>query len=291
MVPFRQCKLTELLFSNSFPSSNQATGLNRHPQKAIMIVTADPMGDYNATSQILRYSALAREVAVPRAPSIAESILSSTLGSRHGSASGRNTPSMGTNEELEKALAEIARLTAENESLSVRLAEEEILRTDFELRLKASEERCIMIEQEVREECWNEMDERMEEERKRWQNALDQQVSLIPVQSNPPHTNQISLVSTTSISTRRLKSCPEDFKVSCGHKGSPTEDTNNLSSSRRPPTLLRRAGRRSRVRERPASQQDCSPGARAELPLSYQEVPVEEYSGDFSQLQYPRTRK
>ncbi|PWY66547.1 kinesin family protein [Aspergillus eucalypticola CBS 122712] len=175
MVPFRQCKLTELLFSNSFPSSNQATGLNRHPQKAIMIVTADPMGDYNATSQILRYSALAREVAVPRAPSIAESILSSTLGSRHGSASGRNTPSMGTNEELEKALAEIARLTAENESLSVRLAEEEILRTDFELRLKASEERCIMIEQEVREECWNEMDERMEEERKRWQNALDQQ--------------------------------------------------------------------------------------------------------------------
>ncbi|GKZ29263.1 hypothetical protein AbraIFM66950_004069 [Aspergillus brasiliensis] len=175
MVPFRQCKLTELLFSNSFPSANQATGLNRHPQKAIMIVTADPMGDYNATSQILRYSALAREVAVPRAPSIAESILSSTLGSRHGSASGRNTPSMGTNEELEKALAEVARLTAENESLSVRLAEEEILRTDFELRLKASEERRITIEQEVREECWNEMDERMEEERKRWQTALDQQ--------------------------------------------------------------------------------------------------------------------
>ncbi|GKZ45017.1 hypothetical protein AbraIFM66951_007377 [Aspergillus brasiliensis] len=175
MVPFRQCKLTELLFSNSFPSANQATGLNRHPQKAIMIVTADPMGDYNATSQILRYSALAREVAVPRAPSVAESILSSTLGSRHGSASGRNTPSMGTNEELEKALAEVARLTAENESLSVRLAEEEILRTDFELRLKASEERCITIEQEVREECWNEMDERMEEERKRWQTALDQQ--------------------------------------------------------------------------------------------------------------------
>lgn len=189
MVPFRQCKLTELLFSNSFPSSNQTTGFNRHPQKAIMIVTADPMGDYNATSQILRYSALAREVAVPRAPSIAESILSSTLGSRHGSVSGRNTPSMGTNEELEKALAEIARLTTENESLSVRLAEEEILRTDFGLRLKASEERCIMIEQEVREECWNEMDERMEEERKRWQNALDQQVSLIPVHADSPYTN------------------------------------------------------------------------------------------------------
>ncbi|PYI01381.1 kinesin family protein [Aspergillus sclerotiicarbonarius CBS 121057] len=175
MVPFRQCKLTELLFSNSFPSSNQTSGHNRHPQKAIMIVTADPMGDYNATSQILRYSALAREVAVPRAPSIAESILSSTLGSRHGSASGRNTPSPSTNEELEKAAVEIARLTTETESLSVKLAEEEILRADLEMRLKASEERCIVIEQDVREECWNEMDERMEEERKRWQSAWDQQ--------------------------------------------------------------------------------------------------------------------
>ncbi|RAK98283.1 kinesin family protein [Aspergillus ibericus CBS 121593] len=175
MVPFRQCKLTELLFSNSFPSSNQTSGHNRHPQKAIMIVTADPMGDYNATSQILRYSALAREVAVPRAPSIAESILSSTLGSRHGSASGRNTPSPSANEELEKAAVEIARLTTETESLAVKLAEEEILRADLEMRLKASEERCIVIEQEVREECWNEMDERMEEERKRWQSAWDQQ--------------------------------------------------------------------------------------------------------------------
>ncbi|PWY80337.1 kinesin family protein [Aspergillus sclerotioniger CBS 115572] len=175
MVPFRQCKLTELLFSNSFPSSNQTSGFNRRPQKAIMIVTADPMGDYNANSQILRYSALAREVAVPRAPSIAESILSSTLGSRHGSTSGRNTPSPSTNEELEKAAVEIARLTAETESLAVKLAEEEILRADVEMRLKASEERCILIEQEVREECWNEMDERMEEERKRWQSAWDQQ--------------------------------------------------------------------------------------------------------------------
>lgn len=40
-----------------------------------MIVTANPHGDFNATSQILRYSALAREVTVPRIPSITESIL------------------------------------------------------------------------------------------------------------------------------------------------------------------------------------------------------------------------
>lgn len=77
-MPFRQCKLTELLFSNSFPSPStlaQSQSIRRNPQKAVMIVTADPHGDFNATSQILRYSALAREVTVPRVPSISETIL------------------------------------------------------------------------------------------------------------------------------------------------------------------------------------------------------------------------
>ncbi|KAL1874938.1 hypothetical protein VTK73DRAFT_10364 [Phialemonium thermophilum] len=80
MVPFRQCKLTELLFSNSFPSASSyssSTTTRRNPQKAVMIVTADPHGDFNATSQILRYSALAREITVPRIPSITQTILSS----------------------------------------------------------------------------------------------------------------------------------------------------------------------------------------------------------------------
>jgi hypothetical protein len=149
--------------------------MNRNPQKAIMIVTADPLGDYNATSQILRYSALAREVTVPRATS-AESILSSTLGSRKGSG-GRHTPQLDLAEDLEKALAEIERLTAENERLSLRLTEEEVLRAETETALIVSEERCLLIEQEVREECWAEMDERMEQERKRWQAAWDEQVS------------------------------------------------------------------------------------------------------------------
>jgi sugar-specific transcriptional regulator TrmB len=81
-------------------------------------------------------------------------------------------------EELEQALAEIERLTSENEKLSVRLAEEEIVRTELDMRLKASEERCLVIEQEVREECWAEMDERMEEEKKKWQAALDEQVRI-----------------------------------------------------------------------------------------------------------------
>lgn len=142
-----------------------------------MIVTADPLGDYNATSQILRYSALAREVTVPRVPS-AESVLSSTLGSRKESG-GRQSPQLELAEGLEKALVEIQRLTAENDRLNLRLTEEEILRAETETALIVSEDRCLLIEQEVREECWVEMDERMEQERKRWQSAWDEQVSNI----------------------------------------------------------------------------------------------------------------
>ena len=171
MVPFRQCKLTELLFSNSFPSAQSSH--NRPPQRATMIVTADPLGDYNATSQILRYSALARDVAVPRAPSATESILSGTMRSP------RVSDNAQVSEELEDAAAEIERLTSENENLAVRLADEEAARAELEMRLASSEERCLMIEQDVREECWAEMEEQMEEERKRWQSAWDDQVSYV----------------------------------------------------------------------------------------------------------------
>ncbi|KAJ5551001.1 hypothetical protein N7461_005699 [Penicillium sp. DV-2018c] len=173
LVPYRQCKLTELLFSNSFPSPHQMSR-GQYPQKAIMIVTADPLGDFNATSQILRYSALAREVTVPRIPSISESILSA--GSSHRSVSGCTSPHMDLTEELERATAEIKRLTRDCHGLAVKLAEEEIARSDVEARLRAAEERCLTIEQDVREECWAEMDEKTEEERRRWQKAWDEQL-------------------------------------------------------------------------------------------------------------------
>ncbi|CAG8163294.1 unnamed protein product [Penicillium olsonii] len=174
LVPYRQCKLTELLFSNSFPSSTQMSR-GQYPQKAIMVVTADPLGDFNATSQILRYSALAREVTVPRAPSVCESI-SSDASSSHRSVSGRSSHHFDSTEELERAAAEINRLTRDCHSLAVKLAEEEIARCEVETKLQAAEDRCLMIEQDVREECWAEMDEKMEEERKRWQTAWDEQI-------------------------------------------------------------------------------------------------------------------
>ncbi|KAJ5492936.1 hypothetical protein N7539_001682 [Penicillium diatomitis] len=174
LVPYRQCKLTELLFSSSFPSSNQMSR-GQYPQKAIMIVTADPLGDYNATSQILRYSALAREVTVPRVPSLAGSIVSATS-ERNQSTSGRVSLDDGLAEELERAMAEIARLTKDCHNFAVRLAEEEMARSEAEIKLQAAEDRCVMIEQEVREECWADMDEQMEKERKRWQAAWDEQI-------------------------------------------------------------------------------------------------------------------
>lgn len=174
LVPYRQCKLTELLFSNSFPSSHQMSR-GQYPQKGIMIVTADPLGDFNATSQILRYSALAREVTVPRVPSVCESILSVASGS-HRSVSGCTSPNFDSTEELERATAEITRLTRDCHGLALKLAEEEIARADVEMRLRAAEERCLMIEQDVREECWAEMDEKTEEERRRWQRAWDEQI-------------------------------------------------------------------------------------------------------------------
>lgn len=138
-----------------------------------MIVTADPLGDFNATSQILRYSALAREVTVPRIPSVS-TILSSSSSSK-GGGSGRTSPNFASNEELEKAMAEISRLTTDCHTLSIRLAEEEIVREELEIRLGSAEDKYLMVEQEVREECWAEMDERMEEERTKWQNAWDEQ--------------------------------------------------------------------------------------------------------------------
>lgn len=144
-----------------------------------MIVTADPLGDFNATSQILRYSALAREVTVPRIPSVTSTILSSSSSSqsRPPTANGRTTPYAASTEDLEEAAREIVRITDDYEALIVRLAEEEIARQEVELRLRAVEDKCLLIEQEVREECWAEMDEKMEDERERWQDAMDRQVS------------------------------------------------------------------------------------------------------------------
>ena len=142
-----------------------------------MIVTADPLGDFNATSQILRYSALAREVTVPRIPSVSSTILFSTaaFNKQQNQTTSRpsspNTASTHDGAILEMAFSEIARLGEEVEVLSVRLSEEEGRRREAEEGWQRAEEKAEETEGAVREECWSEMETRLVEERRRWMGA------------------------------------------------------------------------------------------------------------------------
>ncbi|TKA37913.1 hypothetical protein B0A54_10515 [Friedmanniomyces endolithicus] len=169
MVPFRQCKLTELLFSNSFSSHG---AMQKAPQKAIMIVTADPLGDFNATSQILRYSALAREVTVPRIPSVTSTFLSGAMTPHGKNASGRTTPSA-TQEDLEQALTQLARLQEELEVTQVLLEEETFRRQEAEASWQRAESRIEEVEAEIREELVEEMEAQLQLEQRRWRAARD----------------------------------------------------------------------------------------------------------------------
>ena len=141
-----------------------------------MVVTADPQSDFNATSQILRYSALAREVTVPRIPSTTSTILSSLPpkhpGSTTATSSGRTTPSA-VLEELESANAEIARLTQEIEIFALRLSEETARRKAAEASWAAAEDHMQDLEQDIRDECYVELETAVDQERRRWQAALD----------------------------------------------------------------------------------------------------------------------
>ncbi|KAF2724970.1 P-loop containing nucleoside triphosphate hydrolase protein [Polychaeton citri CBS 116435] len=169
LVPYRQCKLTELLFSNSFSAQDHH---RRAPQKGVMIVTADPLGDFNATSQILRYSALAREVTVPRIPSVTSQI--GNLPGNRVASGGRNSPTnVQLQSDLDEALTEISRLRDELEASQFRLEEEENRRREVENSWKATELRIEEVEAAVREELYEEMESRLQLEMRRWRAARD----------------------------------------------------------------------------------------------------------------------
>lgn len=137
-----------------------------------MIVTADAKGDFNATTQILRYSALAREVTAPRIPSTTSTILAGTALKSPTTSSGRSTPSA-VLDELESANAEIARLTSEIEVFALRFTEETARRKAAEQSWQAAEAHMADIEQEIRDECFAEMEAAVDQERRRWQAAWD----------------------------------------------------------------------------------------------------------------------
>lgn len=155
-----------------------------------MIVTADPRGDFNATSQILRYSALAREVAVPRVPSITSTILSPTqnrsisptlnhnhlrpvVPSHH--VSYRNyTPQMNIDDRatMEVAALEIARLSEEADQLREEVDRQAEARFTAEAHLLTMEDRMLDLEAAIREECANEFEQRLALEMARWKNSM-----------------------------------------------------------------------------------------------------------------------
>lgn len=192
IVPYRQCKLTELLFSNSFPSSSatsQSQAPRRNPQRGVMIVTADPVGDFNATSQILRYSALAREVTVPRIPSITATILANAptnparpLSPAHthhprpfvppgSTGSYRNvTPDERTTMEL--AALEIARLSDDIDHLREDLEHQTEARMTAEAHLLSMEDRLLDLEAAIRDDCASEFEERLAMELSRFKASL-----------------------------------------------------------------------------------------------------------------------
>ena len=196
IVPYRQCKLTELLFSNSFPSSattsSQPQGPRRNPQKGVMIVTADPLGDFNATSQILRYSALAREVTVPRIPSITTTILANapimgnprppSPGQHHprpfmppGSGSYRNhTPPSAADERatMEIAALEIARLSDEIDQLRDEVEYQTNGRVTAEAHLLSMEDRMLDLEAVIRDDCATEFEQRLALELARYRASM-----------------------------------------------------------------------------------------------------------------------
>lgn len=169
-----------------------------------MIVTADPRGDFNATSQILRYSALAREVAVPRVPSITSTILSPTTPGPNRSISPtlhhnhlrpvvpshhvsyRNyTPQMSADDRatMEVAALEIARLSEEADKLREQADQlREIVDQETEARYVAEahlqsmedrmEDRMLDLEAAIREQCAIEFEDRLALEMARWKNSM-----------------------------------------------------------------------------------------------------------------------
>ncbi|KKO98133.1 hypothetical protein THAR02_09762 [Trichoderma harzianum] len=187
VVPYRQCKLTEILFSNSFPSAagSYSHTPRRNPQRGVMIVTADPLGDFNATSQILRYSALAREVTVPRAPSFTANTLapSPTVSTHHtrpfgnagfGSVRSHFSPVKATDERvtMEIAALEIARMSEEIEQLRQEIEVQSEARIIAEAHLLSTEDRMIDMEAAVREECALEFEQRLAMELARFKASM-----------------------------------------------------------------------------------------------------------------------
>lgn len=138
-----------------------------------MIVTADPLGDFNATSQILRYSALAREITVPRIPSVTSTILAASASSGYfGSRGGRMSPTDTERETMEISALEIARMSEEIDGLRSELSSEQERRIELEAHFESLqdslEEQLLDREADVREECYLELEQKLQQQMRQW---------------------------------------------------------------------------------------------------------------------------
>lgn len=155
-----------------------------------MIVTADPVGDFNATSQILRYSALAREVTVPRIPSITATILAnappsnparppSPVHTHHprpfvppGSTGSYRNVTPDERATMELAALEIARLSDDIDHLREDLEHQTEARMAAEAHLLSMEDRLLDLEATIREDCASEFEQRLALELSRFKASL-----------------------------------------------------------------------------------------------------------------------
>lgn len=76
-------------------------------------------------------------------------------------------------EELDAANAEIARLMQEMEIFAIRLSEETQRRKAAEASWAAAENHMADLEQEIRDECFQDLEAAVDQERRRWQAVLD----------------------------------------------------------------------------------------------------------------------
>lgn len=219
-LAIRQCKLTELLFSNAFhqaPSSLTLQQPRPQQQKAIMIVTADPRGDYNATSQILKYSALAKETTVPRILSVSSTILPNTSATmapptpRQPSFMQASHHSHMTNSVTESANTTISRLTTELANLRNDIHATETTLASVTSSWNHAEERLEQLEAEIRDECWNSFEAQLAEERERWRAAWENER-----ENNVEHVDRKVEVLVRGISTVALEETQEVRRIANG---------------------------------------------------------------------------
>ncbi|CAN6647593.1 hypothetical protein TRVA0_022S01574 [Trichomonascus vanleenenianus] len=154
---FRNSKLTHLLLSNVF-NANFTT-------KALLLVNVDPYTDFSTASQILRYSALAKDIEIPKRVS-------------NGS---QGADSSATLVELDWP-SDNDRENNANELIQRIIA--------LEQALQEANERCLQVEEEVREELSNETEERiamieqkyldqLDEDYERNKQLMDQKIELL----------------------------------------------------------------------------------------------------------------